>query len=305
MTLGIILSALNFIYYKHWDELFFGSLPEMIFLTCTFGYMDVLIIIKWCTDWSTKNITGDSTVLPSTALAPSLLTEMTDFFLAPGSTPQGVDGPLFPGQFTVQLALLLVAVLSIPFLLFPVPIIEYRRMKKAKSGQRYAVATGEENLELTAVGHPNPTLVGGDEHPDDAPHEEKEFNEVIIKQCIHTIEFILGCVSNTASYLRLWALSLAHAQLSEVFWDFLIVYPIGWDTGFGLAMWAGFAAWFGATTGVLLLMEALSAFLHALRLHWVEFQNKFYGADGTPFIPFSTEASLPRRPFPGEDDEDD
>ena len=42
----------------------------------------------------------------------------------------------------------------------------------------------------------------------------------------------------------------------------------------GLVMFLCFAIWLVLNLGVLMVMENLSSFLHALRLQWVEFQNK-------------------------------
>ncbi len=43
----------------------------------------------------------------------------------------------------------------------------------------------------------------------------------------------------------------------------------------------------GITFGILLCMDTMECFLHTLRLHWVEFQNKFYKGDGFPFVYFN------------------
>ncbi len=111
---------------------------------------------------------------------------------------------------------------------------------------------------------------------------------------IHTIEFVLGGVSNTASYLRLWALSLAHSQLAELFKDMILTeqglnFNLTFDNAIlhYVMVFLTFAIWFVVSMVVLMVMENLSSFLHALRLQWVEFQNKFFSGDGQKYEPFS------------------
>ena len=48
----------------------------------------------------------------------------------------------------------------------------------------------------------------------------------------------------------------------------------------------GFFLFANVTFGVLMCMDLMECFLHTLRLHWVEFQNKFFKADGYRFNPF-------------------
>lgn len=59
-----------------------------------------------------------------------------------------------------------------------------------------------------------------------------------------------------------------------------------------IAIFIGFALFAVVTFGVILSMDVLECFLHALRLHWVEFQSKFYKADGHKFQPFSFKQAI-------------
>ena len=115
----------------------------------------------------------------------------------------------------------------------------------------------------------------------DLGHSTHSLGELFIHQGIETIEFVLGTVSNTASYLRLWALSLAHSQLAKVFFD-MCLGPgfIGSDF---ISLFFGFYVFMFATIGVLMAMDLLECCLHTLRLHWVEFQSKFFKGGGIAF----------------------
>merc|ERR1712071_377235 len=155
---------------------------------------------------------------------------------------------------------MMAAAAAVPIMLFPKPFI-LRAMHSAKK-------PGAEDEETGGHGHGH----GG----------EFEFGEIFIHQIIETIEYVLGTVSHTASYLRIWALSLAHQQLSLVFYQKTLMMAFTSQLSpvpAAIATFCAFGAWFGVTCGVLLGMDVLECFLHTLRLHWVEFQSKFYKSD--------------------------
>jgi len=268
MCLGIFMSLLNAVHFGHTLDVLCEFLPQIIFMLSLFGYMVFLIFFKWTvplTSWPMN--------------PPFLLNVMIQMFLSPLNLK--LENTVFPGQLRVQQVLLLLAVVAVPWMLLPKPLILRSRHNNRLKGRRILDLQDGENDASENHGDP-----------------EFDFGEVFVKQSIHTIEFVLGAISNTASYLRLWALSLAHSELSVVFWDrvFIFLYHMGEKNGTSnmaiqwILVFFAWSAWAGATFAVLLLMESLSAFLHALRLHWVEFQNKFYHGDGTPFTPFSYEA---------------
>lgn len=263
MTVGIIISLFNQIHFKQWLSVFYEFFPQMVFLLGIFGFMDALIVMKWLIDWTDPQYTsccGDTGFL-----APRLLNLLIQMFLTPFQVYPQFD--ILNGQLAIQLTILILVTASVPMMLLGKPIARYIYEGRK---QKYQVITHEDD--------------------DDDEEEEFVFSEEFVHQVIHTIEFVLGAVSNTASYLRLWALSLAHAELAEVFWDRVMVYCL--DKEGLIAIFIGWSIWCALSVAVLLVMESLSAFLHALRLHWVEFQNKFYKADGHKFTPFSYQAVL-------------
>ncbi|KAL3921098.1 MAG: hypothetical protein SGILL_002926 [Bacillariaceae sp.] len=299
MFLGTCLKGINAIYFGEKLDLWFEFVPMVVFAVSLFMYMVFLIFMKWSIDWNDRMLSAtcfdpdgdywendwtlcdqsgngyctpwgyscsdDSTTADKCPLdyggsgdgcqPPNLITTLINIALQPGT----VDEPMYGGQPGIQNILLLLAFGSVPVLLLAKPYL----ISKGHKPIEHAHAEGEEH---------------GDED------EEHGFGEIVIHQAIETIEFVLGMVSNTASYLRLWALSLAHSELATVFWEKAMLSTLNMNW---FATYIGFGIFAGVTLGVLLMMDVLECFLHALRLHWVEFQNKFFKADGVRFSPYS------------------
>jgi V-type H+-transporting ATPase subunit a len=259
MIAGLFLRFANAVHERNMVDFFCECCPMMVFMVCFFGFMDYMILYKWVTPMANP---------------PSIINSM----IAMGMWQED-PYPMFGIGIVRQL--MMATMITVPLMLFPKPIIQYyMHSAEHQNGGGHGGDGGVMDAEGSAHG-------GGKSGDAEATGEEHNFGEMMIHQVIETIEYVLGTVSHTASYLRLWALSLAHQQLALVFFEKTILPGMAapWPSNVFM-MFVCFAVWFGITCAVLMGMDVLECFMHTLRLHWVEFQSKFYKADGYQFVPY-------------------
>lgn len=119
MTFALCLQLPNHIKFKRPLEIYANFIPQMIFLQSIFGYLVVCILYKWSVDWS-----------QSATSPPSLLNMLISMFLSPGTL--GPDTQLYAGQGVVQVVLLGMAAVCVPWLLVVKPWFIWREMNERK-----------------------------------------------------------------------------------------------------------------------------------------------------------------------------
>lgn len=113
MDLGIMMSLFNQLYF--WDHLsvYCEFIPQMLFLNGLFGYLCFMLLYKW-----------------TSGSAASLYSVMIDMFLSPGTVSKENNTFLFSGQAGLQSVLVLIAFISVPWMLIPKPLILKNRHKQ-------------------------------------------------------------------------------------------------------------------------------------------------------------------------------
>ena len=74
-NLGIVLRGLNAIYFKSKVDFIFEFIPQILFMSFLFGYMLIMIFVKWSVNW----------MAIGTGNAPSIITQLMNIFLAMGN----------------------------------------------------------------------------------------------------------------------------------------------------------------------------------------------------------------------------
>jgi V-type H+-transporting ATPase subunit a len=205
MIFGVCMSTVNHNFFRRRINILLEFLPQIIFLILLFSYMVFMMFFKWI-KYSPK-MSG----INSPACAPSVLIMFINMMLFKKSPPlENCDEFMFSFQGDLQRSFVFISLLCVPWMLLGKPfyIMFSRKNQNKVIGHNGDVNQGmemspETTDDIAPVAHTESKGCG---------HDDEPLSEIFIHQAIHTIEYVLSTVSHTASYLRLWALSLAHAR---------------------------------------------------------------------------------------------
>ena len=328
MMLGIFIRGINNINAKNHTAFYFEFIPQFLFMGLMFGYLISMIFYKWGTDYDSNTHEAPSllTIMINLAIKLGEIDGKPLFESFLGFSQESINRLIL--FICVLLIPVMLLVKPINFYMRKVKTkgIKYRNdgvsliKNENKNDDNININindnnninndydinnddnmnlnnSGDYSLSLSQESAIKPNELYSELYATQKIKYKEEaktkyqFIELFIGQLIEVIEYVLGTVSNTASYLRLWALSLAHTALSHVFIEKTFIGYIQNDhtniASSVIGVFIYFLVFLFATAFILIFMDAMECVLHTLRLHWVEFQNKFYKGDGYLFRPFS------------------
>ena len=328
MLLGIGIKGVNNLNLKKYNIFLFEFIPQFLFMFILFGYLIYMIYYKWGTDYDSDTSKAPSllTIMINMAVKFGSVEGNPLFDSIFGLSQESFHVLiLFICLLLVPIMLFVKPIYfylrkkstkGISFRNENLSLIENENKKeddilninnnliiddindnninneeeKSNKSEEYSLSLSQESI-LRPNEHYSKLYFNQRKKYKEEAKEKFKFVEIFIEQLIEVIEYVLGTVSNTASYLRLWALSLAHTALSHVFIEKTFIEYIQNDevnfVSSIISVFIYFFVFLCATIFILIFMDAMECILHTLRLHWVEFQNKFFKGNGYLFNPFS------------------
>lgn len=126
MSFGILLKGWNSIYFRNAVDFIFEFIPQMLFFGGLFGYMILLIIVKWFTNFMPLILKGHGDK------ASGIISVFSNIYLKPEhsliSTPEN--------QYFIQLVIIGVALVSILVIFIPKPFIVHSQLKRAAAKRK-------------------------------------------------------------------------------------------------------------------------------------------------------------------------
>lgn len=122
MMFGLFLRLYNNVRRSKWLDMLTLTIPQIIFMCCTFVYMDFIIIYKWSSNYDSD-----------TSKAPSIISTMIAVFVN-----MAKDDPkdllFWPSERSSERAIVALALICIPVMLVVKPLVIYCRRKNKRSG---------------------------------------------------------------------------------------------------------------------------------------------------------------------------